>query len=289
LTLGSKFEHNEYTGLEVQPSARMLWQVAEQSSLWAAVSRAVRTPNLVEDDAVNNNFVIAPPAGLPLLFQGVGNPAVEAEELIAYELGWRGQPHQKLLLDFTVFYNDYDHLLSSEFNPVPEFRPNPVPHLVFQSLTDNQLRGKTYGLEASADWQVTRNWRLTASYSLLEMDLEARPGSTDQFSAAAIEGANPEQQFQIRSYINLPHNLEFDTSLYWVDELPGLNIAGVPSSGIDEYLRLDLHLGWQPSQHLQLGLFLQNLLDDRHAETNQFVFSPTEVPRGSFARARVNW
>lgn len=289
LTLGSKFEHNDFTGFEVQPNARLLWQATEQHSVWAAVSRAVRTPNLIEDGALNNSFVLAPPVGLPLLFQGVGNSAVEAEELVAYELGWRGQPHRDVHLDVAVFYNDYDNLLSSEFNPVPEFRLNPVPHLLFQSITDNQLRGKTYGLEASTEWQATETWRLTASYSLLEMDLEARPGSADLFSAAATENSNPEQQFQIRSYVDLPHNLEFDTSIYWVDELPGLDIAGVPSSRIDDYLRLDLHLGWRPAPGLQIGLFAQNILDDRHPETNQFIFSPTEVPRAVFARARLTW
>lgn len=287
LTLGSKLEHNDFTGFEYQPNARMLWQVTDNHSLWAAISRAVRTPSLVDDDTRSNLFVIT--NGLPLLFQGVGNRDLDAEELIAYEIGWRGQPRQNLRLDIAAFYNDYDKLRSSEFSPAPEFRTDPVPHLLFRSLADNQLRGETYGLEASAEWQATEHWRLTASYSLLEMDLAARPGSADSFTASAIENSNPEQQFQIRSYLDLPHNLEFDTSIYWVDELPGLNIAGVPSSRIDDYLRLDLHLGWQPAPGLQIGLFAQNLLDDRHFETNQFIFSATAVPRGVFGRIRWTW
>ncbi|MEX0828175.1 MAG: TonB-dependent receptor, partial [Haliea sp.] len=279
LTLGSKFEHNDFTGFEVQPSAHLLWAVHDNHSLWASVSRAVRAPNLV-DDGLNNNFFITT-NGLPLLFQTVGNPDVDAEELITYELGWRGQVRPDLAVDVAAFYNDYDKLVSSEFNPVPEFRTDPVPHLLFRSLTDNQLRGETYGLEASAEWQATDRWRLTASYTLLEMALRARPGSADLFTAALTEGSNPEQQFQVRSYLDLPHDLEFDMTLYWVDQLPAQNV--------DDYLRLDLHLGWQPTPDLQIGLFAQNLLDDRHTETNQFILSPTEVPRAIFGRLRLTW
>ncbi len=281
LTLGSKFEHNEFTGFEYQPSARLLWQATDNHSLWTSVSRAVRTPNVIDDDARNNTFVFTPPFGPPLLFQTVGNPELDAEELLAYEAGYRGQLQPGLTLDVAVFYNDYDKLMSSEFNPVPEFRIDPVPHLIFQSINGNQLYGETYGLEASTEWQASERWRISASYSLLEMNLRARPGSMDLFSADFIEGSNPEQQFQVRSYLDLPHDLEFDTTLYWVDRLPAQNV--------EDYLRLDLHLGWQPTPNLELGLFAQNLLDDRRRETDQFLFVASEVPRTFFGRIRLTW
>src|SRR4029079_17536207 len=44
LTLGSKFEHNDYTGWEVQPSGRLAWTPNERHTLWGAVSRAVQLP-----------------------------------------------------------------------------------------------------------------------------------------------------------------------------------------------------------------------------------------------------
>lgn len=48
LTVGSKIEHNDYTGFEVQPSVKMLWTPHERHTLWGSVSRAVRTPSRVE-------------------------------------------------------------------------------------------------------------------------------------------------------------------------------------------------------------------------------------------------
>lgn len=289
LTLGSKFEHNDFTGFEYQPNARVHWQITEDHNLWASVSRAVRTPNIVDDDARNNFSVFTQPGFPPILFQLVGNPELEAEELIAYEAGWRGQLRPNLSLDVAAFYNDYDKLVSAEFDPIPEFRTDPVPHLLFRSRTDNQLRGETYGVEVNVEWQATDRWRLTGSYTFLAMDLEARSGSSDLFSASFIEGSNPEQQFQVHSYLNLPYDIEFDTHVYWVDRLPGATIEGFPSPVVDDYLRLDLHLGWRPAPGLQLGLFAQNLLENRHTETAPSPFIASEIPRGIFGRVRWTW
>lgn len=50
MTLGSKFEYNTFTDFEVQPSARLLWKPADEQTLWASVSRAVRTPSISELD-----------------------------------------------------------------------------------------------------------------------------------------------------------------------------------------------------------------------------------------------
>ena len=51
LTVGVKVEHNEFTGVEWQPSARMRWTPVKGNTLWASVARAVRTPSIIEDIA----------------------------------------------------------------------------------------------------------------------------------------------------------------------------------------------------------------------------------------------
>ncbi|MGH7870640.1 MAG: TonB-dependent receptor domain-containing protein [Candidatus Binatia bacterium] len=47
LTVGSKFEHNSFSGFEVQPSARLAWMPIANHALWTSVSRAVRTPSRI--------------------------------------------------------------------------------------------------------------------------------------------------------------------------------------------------------------------------------------------------
>ncbi|TMB86911.1 MAG: hypothetical protein E6J45_13170 [Chloroflexi bacterium] len=48
VALGSKIEHNDYTGFEIQPSGRVNWGLSPSGTLWAAVSRALRTPSRID-------------------------------------------------------------------------------------------------------------------------------------------------------------------------------------------------------------------------------------------------
>src|SRR5690606_16166323 len=110
LTLGSKLEYNDYTDLEVQPNGRLAWTVNDRHTLWGAVSRAVRTPSRIDRD-----FRLSVAPGIALIDRGT----FDSEEVLAYELGWRAQPHEQLSLSLATFYNVYDHLRTSEPGPPP--------------------------------------------------------------------------------------------------------------------------------------------------------------------------
>src|SRR6267378_752343 len=71
LALGTKIEHNDYTGFEIQPSGRVNWTLSPAATLWAAVSRAVRTPSRVDRE------LYAP--GQPPYFLA-GGPGFHSEE-----------------------------------------------------------------------------------------------------------------------------------------------------------------------------------------------------------------
>ena len=266
ITLGSKFEHNDFTGFELQPSVRGWWAPAKRQTLWASVSRAVRTPSRAESDVRINPAppVPIPPGRLTVL----GNPDMVAEELLAYELGYRAQPHERLTFDLALFYNEYENLRSLE---------RLVPGPVSPSAVANNLSGETYGAELSATVQAAQPWRLQGGYTFLEMHLHRARGSTDVSTEVATEGASPHHQFFIRSLLDLGWNIQFDSTLRYVDALPGPNI---PS-----YLALDMRIAWSPRKNLEVALVGQNLLDDRHPE-----FAPTfigtertEVERRVFA------
>jgi iron complex outermembrane receptor protein len=253
LTLGSKFEHNDFTGFEIQPSARVLWTPGYSQTFWASVSRAVRTPSRAESDIRLNPAppVPLPPGSITIL----GNPDMASEKLIAYECGYRVQPINQLKLDLTAFYNDYDDLRTIE-----PTMPGPVS----PSKVANKLFGESYGTEVSATAQVTKRWRLQGSYSYLEVQLHRKAGSLDTTTEKTTEGASPRNQFFIRSLFDLGWNIEFDSTLRYVDVLPAPKI---PS-----YLTLDLRLAWSPRKNLEFAIVGQNLLDDRHPE-----FAPTFV------------
>jgi iron complex outermembrane receptor protein len=269
VTLGSKFEHNDFTGVEIQPNARLAWTPTERHTVWAAISRAVRTPTRLDDDIRLNAQVI--PGTPPSVLAVFGSRDFASEALLAYELGYRLQPHPRLFLDVAAFYNVYDRLLSIE-GPGP---PQPLPPVVTIPFTlANNLAGETYGVEVLANYQSANWWRWQVGYTYLHMQLRTKQGSSDTTSVASGEGSSPRHQFFWRSWLDLPANLELDTALRYVDALAYRNVS--------QYVALDVRLGWRPTKSLELSVVGQNLLDHRHLEFSSSL--RTEIQRGIYGK-----
>jgi iron complex outermembrane recepter protein len=271
LTLGSKFEHNDFTGFEYQPSGRLSWTPSDRQTIWGSVSRAVRTPSLAEDDIRLRQLTGLP--GVQVLLQG--DRAFDSEDLLAYEVGYRWRPLERVSLDLTAFYNEYDHLRSVE--------PGAVlagPPVTLTATAGNKLHGETYGIEFAPKWQVTDWWRLQAAYTFLQMELHRDSGSGDTTSERA-EGRSPHHQLSLRSSLDLPHDVEFDCTLRYIDRLVDFSI---PS-----YVVLDLRLAWRPFKNLELAIVGQNLLDNRHPEFQALIITTerTEVEHSVYGK--VTW
>src|ERR1700681_2250715 len=159
ITLGSKFEHNGFTGFEIQPNTRLLWTITRNQSLWTAVSRATRTPALTEEGLRLNSAVVPPgtpqnPTPLPVLISVFGSRQFKSEDLLAYEAGYRVQVTSNFSTDIAVFYNHYTHLRTAEPGaPFLEVNPTPL-HIVAPFFAGNKMSGGTYGTELFADWRV---------------------------------------------------------------------------------------------------------------------------------------
>ncbi len=275
LILGTKIEHNDYTGIELQPNARLIWTPNEKNSLWAAVSRAVRTPSRFEEDITMWLWLI--PTTPPTVITVSGNSDYASEELLAWELGYRAMPNPVFSLDFAIFLNIYENLRSFESQAADD-STLPGGYVSLPGTIDNKLKAKTWGFEVSSDWQVAEFWRLQTSYSYLQMDVDTTKGSSDTNSIALMEGTSPEHQLSLRSSMNLPHKVELDLWLRYADELESLGTNG--------YLTLDLRLGWQPFPSLELALIGQNLLQDSHQEFDpEFQTPASEIPRGVYGQA----
>jgi iron complex outermembrane recepter protein len=240
LTLGTKLEHNDYTGLEVQPSIRAAWQPDSEQTVWSAVSRAVRTPSRIDRDF----FAPASPPFTRLQ----GGPDFISEKLLSYELGYRVQPRPQLVLSLATFYNDYDDLRSVE--PVN-------PPAAFPIMLANGLTGKSYGAELTADYRASDTWRLQAGYTELRAHSEPKAGSLDRTSRRSV-ALDPKRQALLRSSLDLPGRVECDATLRYVGRIENQDVPA--------YTEFDLRLGWRPGPAWELSLVGQNLLHDRHAE-----------------------
>jgi len=219
----------------------------------------VRSPARSESDLIVAGGAFAlPPGGTPAIVRVSGDKDWESEVLVAYEAGYRVRPTERLALDVAVFYHDYSKLRTIETAGTPFMETTPAPpHMVFPSVMDNKMRGEAYGVEVAGDYSVTDRWKLRIGYSYLNQRLHLASSSTDTMTEAEERFA-PRHQFHIRSYLDLPRNLQLDTALYYVDSLPALDV--------DSYVRLDTRLAWRPRDGLEVALVLQNLLDGRHRE-----------------------
>ncbi|HRY14969.1 MAG TPA: TonB-dependent receptor, partial [Candidatus Competibacteraceae bacterium] len=274
LTLGAKLEHNDTTGWEFQPSARLLWNMTSTESLWVAISRAARTPTRAEVGVIANYQVFPPfspvnPGELPIQLRFFGDPAIESETVIAYEAGWRRQWDAQFSTDLALFWSDYDQLRSTT-GGMPFVELQPVPHLVLPFTLNNAESGHTYGLEIAADWRPHENWRLQGSYSYLRMSID---------NSGITEGSSPRHQFSLLSSLTLSPRVELSAWLRHVDELPALQIPA--------YTSLDARLAWSPLPDLTFSLVGQNLFDDRHPEFNADAQGqvPSEIERGVYLKA----
>ena len=265
-TLGTKLSHNTYTDVEVQPTARLLWLPDERSAAWGAVSRAVRTPSTMENDG---RIVIGelPPAGSGIPMTVIGSHDLGAEEMMAYEIGYRRQPVDWFSWEVALFYNADEDVVN--FTPI--LPPAPAPEFEFF----NGAWSDSYGIEISAELDMTQSWKVSAWYSFLRLHYQADPGAVVQGNV--MNRAYPINQAFLMSSWDLGHDVQFDLLGRYVDSLPSVDVP--------HYVSLDARLAWHPRPQMEISVVGQNLLDSHHPEYGTSVFSgeiPTEVQRGVY-------
>ncbi len=268
LTLGSKFEHNDYTGFEAQPTARLLWAPHHHHRLWAATSRAVRTPSRINNGVkIVANAFQAGPNITALTVSGSEN--FESEQVISYELGYRTTQINNVSIDFTAFYNDYSHLKSNEtLTAIPP--SGSITYTELPTLFANNNSAQTYGFEIATVWQMLDWWRWDINYSLLKMQFDGQ-------DAAAETGTAPQQSTSVRSAVSMTKEIDLDLLFRHIDTYK--------TPDIKAYVSMDIRLAWRPVKNLELSLTAQNLLADQHLEyTNTSFPTPVEIDRGMYGK-----
>ena len=276
LTLGSKFEHNSYTGLEIQPSARFLWLPSRRHTLWGAYSQAVRTPSRTERN-LRFNFQAFLVGKLPILVSFFGNEDFESERLQAFELGYRVLPTDRISFDLATFYNIYDGLAAPQVSePFSESTPEPK-HLVIPIKFANNLSSEAYGFEMGVNLNLTKRWRVNTGMSWIRI-LTSIDSTAFEFGFESAIGEAPRYQIHLRSSLNLQDNLGLDAAIYHVDRLRIQDISS--------YTRLDLRLWWRPVKSLDLSIGVQNLLDRDHVEfsIDESGVQSTRVQRSMYGK-----
>ncbi len=278
LTLGTKLEHNDYTGFEVQPTARIMWAMTETQRLWGAVSRAVRTPARTDRDVVLVlNTIPGPSPDLSPAVSFDGSHDFDSENLLAIEAGYRFQPRSSLYFGIDTFFNTYSNLGTYELGTPRVVTQEGRSFLNIPSPRANFARASVYGFEALIDWEAHDWWRVQMSYGLLQMETDLREGSTDQ-SVPLLSKQSPQNQASLRSLLDISDSIRFDTMLRYVDSLPDYSIDG--------YIDLDVRVAYQLSKELELSLNGVNLLHEKHVEFRGIpvLTEPSGIERAGFIK-----
>ncbi len=280
LIAGPRFQQTNYTGPLFEPSVRLLYTPTATQTLWAGFTQAVRTPADVERNFFLSSYVGPTSGGLPLFARFNANKNFQSERLNGYELGYRRLIGPKFYLDIATFFNQYRNLLSEDITGPIFLENDPAPtHLLLPAEFGNGLEATTEGGEISSQWQPKSFWRVTGSYSFLEMHVKSAPGSADIGSAPITQGSSPQNEFLIQNNFDLPKSITADFQVRYVSSLPALS---VPS-----YWTGDLSLGWSPNKQVLFSLVGQNLFQPYHYEYSYDPRGLVGIERSIFAK--VTW
>ncbi len=278
LTLSGRIEHNDITGYELQPNARLIYTPDAFQSFWAAVSKAVRTPTMAE-------------TGIDIINPGRQynrNDSLDSEKLIALEVGYKRQFNDKLSMDSTLFLNRFDGLSGQvDLGACADFLTASQPAVALptceRTTLENLLDGYAYGLELSMDWKVKQNWLLKVAYSHLQQDMQAnRSDAIAKNSEKTQEETSAQNSLSLMSRHNLPNGFELDIWVRYSDSLSAPDISLPSLTTMD--VRIAKRFG-----NMELSITGQNLLDSSHPEFVDVLSGQitTEVPRSIYGK--ISW
>ncbi len=276
---GTKIEHNDYSGYEIQPNLRLAWTPSDRTTVWSGVSRAVRSPSRME----RSGYIISAvtPGPIPVPVYAFGDSGFDSEELIAYEAGYRHRLGRVASFDLAVFHHRYKRLAGNDFTGYPA-------HVRFMS----EMHATARGLEVALDWRPSPRWETQIAYSAQAISAD-KTGSfltttfPDDLSKNAAERSTPHQQVSLRSHLDLTSGWSLDAWLRHVGEVRANRAFAID---IPSYTSLDLRLAWQMDSRLEFSLVGQNLLDPQHPEfVQEALVAPAEIERSVFARIRLNF
>ena len=279
LTLGTKWEHNDFTGNEWQPSGKLLWKPIEHHSLWTSVARAVRTPSLMEQEGHLLLASYPTPFGTGTT-TFVGSTAFHSERVLAYEAGYRWQQSSNLSFDLATFYNEYAGIYT--------FTRRASARGVDMVFTNNG-EGASYGFEVATDWRASAWLRFYLSYSYLQSAFDwENPAVAEKELKSFVEQLSPRHQLGLRSSIDLAENWQINGWLRYIDTIRArgsldlLNAEGTP---IDAYFLFDLNLIWKPKKDLEVMFVGQNLFNSNQLQYIAEIHTPpTEIERGFYVK-----
>ncbi len=280
LILGTKLLKTNFTGVEPEPSARLLWTPNSNQTIWASFTHSLRTPSDAEEAFLLSGYIATTASGIPYFARFNPNKGFVPEQSNGYELGYRRLLGPKLYIDVATFFNHYHDLFDEEITGPPFLESDPEPiHYLLPAQFGNGLRGETAGGEIAPEWRPTSFWRLRGSWSYLNMHIRRSAGSLDVGTAPGIEGSSPHNEVGVQSSFDLSKALQLDLDFRYISALPAQSVTAYSTGNV--------RFAWRFRKHWELALVGQNLLQPWHVEDGGDPATLVGIRRSGYVK--ISW
>jgi iron complex outermembrane receptor protein len=214
--------------------------------VWAAVSRAVRTPSRRDLAITVNNSTTMTPRGRAIV-QIVGNPDYEPEKMRSYEVGFR-HGAGRFSWDLAAYwsqYRDYGGLRSAGGGFDPQFG------LVTRLTPGNLARGRGLGTELAVNFDLTRKWRLNGAVTAYQSRLRVTDDLIRQ-SAQVMPDVFPRLQGRLMASYELGRRWQANAVWYSSSDM-------LPVRAVKAHQRVDMNVQWRASEWGGASMGIQNV------------------------------
>ena len=232
-------------------SLRGIYSLSAGWSVYGGISQAFRAPNL--DDLTGN---LSAKSGAPV----IGDPDVNPEKYITYELGARQQT-EATSLNLAVFYTAADELIVSSFTD-PTLKT---------SIASNAGDGYVYGVELEGAWRFHPQWTLSGFAAWQKGETES-----STFVGGPVEEKPNTRQLPLSGSVAL--RWDDASGKFWVegrilasnneDRISDVDQAAdnqrIPTGGTPGYVVASLRAGWHARENLDLTCGIENLTDESY-------------------------
>ncbi len=271
---GIRVDYNSYRQVEYQPSLRFLYTPNARQSGWVAVSRAVRAPNRLDRDLQYDAGYMTD-FGFPVRLHSYGNQAQLSEVARSAESGYRFQSGQRWSIDASLFFTYYERLRALTYSTMPNFSiSNGAPAVDVPMATGNLGRGRSYGGELWAMWQVRPGWRLAPAYSYVRDTFWLPASSSARLYSWDLIPIDLRHQAFLRS--------QFDIGRQWQVDLMARARSRERAWGLPAAFLVDARIGWRPTRNSEWSIALTNLTDRRVIEASSESATPAIPIRRTF-------
>ena len=269
VTAGTKVVNDPISGLQWQPTLRALWLPTANQSVWGAITHAVRFPSQLERFSDSDIAAFPSADGEPINVVLVGNRNLSPESETSYEIGYRVHPARALAFDVTAYTNSLSGIVHYHQQPPAV---DTTGRVIIPLTFEDDLRGRTSGVEALMTLRVNTRWDLYLSHSVWSHRI-----ADEDFEDLEA----PHHQTHLRSFLTLSPRLEFDTSICYIGSMTGRSVP--------HYLRVDARMAWQATPHLELSVVGKNLTSREHIEFNGLIESQALAPVKRAVIGMMTW